>query len=229
MEEKKFIQLKKDEFAVKEYVKRTLGKGRISSVTVEYTPIGEKIVVATNRPGLVIGRRGERIAELTKVLKTRFKLENPHIEIQEILKPEFDAQLTADEIALALERFGNLKFKVVAYRALQKIMKAGALGAELKLSGKLPSERAKQWRFASGYLKKTGDPAKIVNKAQATAITRMGITGIKVAILPPDANIHDRIIIGDIIKNKIKTEITEEVVEKVKKRKSRKTKSKGEQ
>jgi len=103
-------------------------------------------------------------------------------------------------------------------------MKAGALGAELRLSGKLPSERAKQWRFASGYLKKTGDPAKIVNRAQATAITRMGVTGIKVAILPPDAKIHDRIIIDDIIKNKIKTEIIEEVVEKVKIRKSRKTK-----
>ena len=146
MEERKFVQFKKDEYAVKEYVKNSLGKGRISSVKIDYTPVGEKIIVATNKPGLVIGRRGERINDLTSFLKKRFKLENPHIEIKEIIKAEFDAQLTADEIALALERLGSLKFKIIAYKMLQRIMEAGALGVEIRLSGKLPSERAKTWR-----------------------------------------------------------------------------------
>ena len=228
MEERKFIQFKKNEYAVKQYIKNSLGKGRISSVKVEYTPIGEKIIVATNKPGLVIGRRGERIAELTEVLRRRFKLENPHIEIQEITKPDFDAQLVADSIALTLERMGNLKFKVIAYRTLQRIMDAGALGAELILAGRLPSERSKTWRFASGYLKKTGDTAKIVNRAQATALTRPGITGIKVSILAPDAKIHDKIVIDDKLKQQVNTPIIEEEPVKNKTKKTRKKKIKKE-
>jgi len=204
MEEKKFVQLKKDEYGVKEFIKKELGKGKISSIKVEYTPIGEKITVSTNRPGFVIGRKGERISELTRTLKKRFSLENPHIEIAEIEKPEFDAQNVADEIALSLERFGSLRFKSIAYRMLERIVRAGALGVEIRLSGKLPSERAKSWRFAYGYLKKTGETSKIVNTAEAKAETVGGVVGIKVSILSPDAKIHDRV------------EIKPETIEKVK-------------
>lgn len=204
MEERKFVRLKKDEFGVREFVKNALGKGRISNVLIEYTPVGEKIIISTSRPGFVIGKRGEKIAQLTDILKKRFNLENPHIEIQEIIKPEFDAQAIADSLALSLERFGNIKFKSIAYSTLQKIMQAGALGVEITLSGKLPSERAKTWRFTQGYLKKTGDTAKIVSKAQAIANTKPGVTGIKVNILSPDKKIHDKIEINDHIKNKIK-------------------------
>lgn len=193
MEEKKFVSFKKEELSVKDYIKKSLGKGRISAVNIEYTPVGEKIVIATSKPGLVIGRKGEKIEELTKVLKKRFKLDNPHIEIREISDPYLDAQLVADEIALLLERQGSLKFKVIAYKMLDSIMRAGALGAEIVMSGKLPSERAKDWRFAQGYLKKTGDPAKVVLRAQAQAITMPGVAGIQVRILPPDAHIHDKI------------------------------------
>ena len=78
----------------------------------------KKIIISTHKPGLIIGRGGERILELTNVLKKQFKLENPHIEIEEITQPDFDAQIIADEIALSLERFGPLKFKVTAYKTL---------------------------------------------------------------------------------------------------------------
>ncbi len=200
MEEKKFVNFKKEELEVKDYIKRELGKGRISNVSIEYTPVGEKIIIATSKPGLVIGKKGEKIDELTRVLKKSFKLDNPHIEIREITDPHLDAQLVADEIALLLERSGSLKFKVVAYKMLQEIMRAGALGAELRLSGKLPSERARSWRFAQGYLKKTGDPAKVVRRAMAQARTMPGVVGIKVSILPPDAHIHDRIIVDDALR-----------------------------
>lgn len=203
MEEKKFVTFKKEELGVKEYIKQELGKGRISAVSIEYTPVGEKIIVATSKPGLVIGRRGEKIDELTRVLKKRFKLDNPHIEIKEIIEPRLDAQLVADEIAMSLERQGSLKFKVIAYKMLQEIRKSGALGAEIVLSGKLPSERAKSWRFAEGYLKKTGDPAKVVDRAMSQAVTIMGVVGIKVSILPPDAHIHDRIVVDDALRAKM--------------------------
>ncbi len=210
MEERKFINLKKEEFGIKEYIKRNLGKGKISRLDIEYTPIGEKIIISTSKPGLVIGRRGEKIQELTTILKTRFKLENPHIEINEIANPLFDAQLVADEISMALERMGNLKFKVIAYRKLQEIINAGALGCELRLSGKLPSERSRTWRFAEGYLKKAGEPSKEIDRAQATALTKTGIIGIKVAIMSPNARIYDKIDIDEQIKKQINEEPEEE-------------------
>ena len=226
MEEKKTVKFKKDEFAIKEYIKRALGKGKVSKVTITYAPIGEKIIVSTHKPGLVIGRKGERIEELTRVLKTRFKLENPHIEIDEIKKPEFDAQIMADELALGLERLGPIKFKVLAYRALQRIMNAGALGVEIRLNGKLPGSRAKQWRFAQGYLKKTGHSAKVVDRAQSRAETKPGTVGIKVSILAPDAKLLDRINIDEELISKIKAnEIQPEEESKSKtKRKKRVTK-----
>ncbi len=230
MEERNIVKFKKDEFEIREYIKKNLGKGKVSKVRIEYTPVGEKIVVSTSKPGLVIGRKGEKIEELTSVLKTRFKLENPHIEIDEIMKPELDAQLMADEIALGLERFGPLKFKVIAYRTLQKIIEAGALGTEIRLNGKLPSARAKHWRFAKGYLKKTGDPAKLVDRAQARAETKPGTIGIKVSILRPDVVLIDKIKINEELlekleRNSIETEeIKEEPNKKTRKKSYKKTK-----
>lgn len=204
MEAKKFVSFKKEEMGIKEYIKGELGKGRISNVLIEYTPVGEKVVVSTSKPGLLIGRHGEKVETLTRVLKKKFKLDNPHIEIKEIKEPKLDAQLVADEIALLLERQGSLKFKVIAYKMLQDIMRVGALGTEIVLSGKLPGERARSWRFSQGYLKKTGDPSKVVNRAQSQAKTIAGVIGIKVSILQPNAPIHDRIIIDDALKSKLK-------------------------
>jgi small subunit ribosomal protein S3 len=228
MEERKFINLKKEEFGIKEHIKRNLGKGKISRLDIEYTPVGEKIIILTNKPGFVIGKRGEKIEELTQVLKTKFKLENPHIEINEIKNPLFDAQLVADEITMALERMGNLKFKVIAYRKLQEIMNAGALGCELRISGKLPGDRAKSWRFAQGYLKKAGESRKEVNRAQAVALTKSGIIGIKVAIMPKDAIIYDAIDINDKIREQLKKGVIEELKNKPSKNITKTIKSKKE-
>lgn len=222
-EEKNIVKFKKEEFSIREYIKNSLGKGKVSKVRIEYTPVGEKIIISTSKPGLVIGRGGEKINELTTILKRRFKLENPHIEIDEIRKPEFDAQITADDIALALENSGPLKFKVIAYRTLQKIMNAGALGAEIRLNGKLPSSRAKQWRFAQGYLKKTGDSAKVVDRAQSRAETKPGTVGVKVSILSPEAKLFDKINVNDELIEKIRNnQLKNELAEEKPKKKSRK-------
>ena len=98
-------------------------------------------------------------------------------------------------------------------------MKAGALGVEIRLSGKLPSDRAKSWRFAAGYLKKVGDSAKVVGKAQSVALTKLGISGIKVGILPPDAKIHDKVEITEDLKKLINRAMEE--AEEKKQKKSR--------
>jgi small subunit ribosomal protein S3 len=226
MEEKHIIKFKKDEFAIKEYVKAILGKGKVSKIKIEYTPIGEKVIISTNKPGLIIGKRGEKIEDLTNILKGKFKLENPRIEIDEIMKPEFDAQIIADEIALGLERLGPLKFKVIAYKNLQRIMSAGALGAEIVLGGKLPSARAKTWRFAQGYLRKVGDTAKVVDKAQAVAQTKPGTVGVKVSILSPTAILSDKIKLSPEIIEKLKMNAI--MVEEEKEEKKTKSKKKKE-
>ncbi len=226
MEEKNVVKFKKEEFAVREYIKKSLGKGKISKVKITYTPVGEKIIISTNKPGLIIGRGGEKIMELTTILKTKFKLENPHIEIDEIKEPEFDAQINADDIALSLERFGPLKFKVVAYRTLQRIINAGALGVEIRLSGKLPGSRAKSWRFAQGYLKKTGDSAKVVDRAQSRAQTKPGTVGVKVSILSPYAILKDRINIDEELLQKLRANSEAPVKEEKPKKKTKTSKKK---
>jgi small subunit ribosomal protein S3 len=228
MEEKKFVGVRKDEYNIKQFVKRMFGMGKVSKVRIEYTPVGEKIVVSTHKPGWIIGKRGEKINELTEVLKKRFKMENPHVDIEEIMHPEFDAQLVADDIALTLERFGAMKYKAASYRALGKIKNSGALGAELRISGKLPSDRARSWRFAFGYLKKTGDAAKVVDRAEATATTKQGVVGIKVAILAPGIVMCDQIVVDEALLEAVKRNATfEEVEETVKKtKKKRKAKKK---
>jgi len=222
MEEKKFVGVRKDEYNIKQFVKRMFGKGKISSIKIEYTPVGEKIIVATHKPGWIIGKRGEKINELTEVLKRRFKMENPHVDIEEIMHPEFDAQLVADDIALTLERFGAMKYKASAYRALGRIKNGGALGAELVVSGKLPSDRARVWRFAFGYLKKTGDAANLVDRAEAVADTKQGVVGIKVAILSPGVKMPDQITVDEELLEAVRKNATfEEVEETVKKTKKK--------
>ncbi len=205
MEEKQTVKFKKEEFAIKESVKKMLGKGKVSKVRIEYTPVGEKVIISTNKPGLIIGRGGEKLNEITEYLRKHFKFENLHLDVEEIKEPEFDAQIVADDIALGLERFGPLKFKVLSYKSLERVMRAGALGCEIRLSGKLPGSRAKTWRFAQGYLKKTGDSAKVVDRAQARAETKPGTVGIKVSILSPHAILKDKINLNEELKTKLKS------------------------
>jgi small subunit ribosomal protein S3 len=227
MEEKSTVKFKKEEFEMREKIKEEIGKGKVSKVRIEYAPIGERIIISTNKPGLIIGRGGEKIGELTEMVRKNFKLENPHIEIDEIKNPDLDAQLVADDLALGLERFGPLKFKVLAYRALQRIMKADALGAEIRLTGKLPSARAKSWRFAQGYLKKTGDSANVVDRAKAIAFTKPGVVGVKVSILPPTAVLKDRIKVDEKLIEKLK-ENSKRAEKSDKKQKSKSTTMKKE-
>ena len=228
MEEKKFVGVRKEEYNIKEFVKKMFGKGMVSKVRIEYTPVGEKIVVSTHKPGFIIGKKGEKISSLTVYLKKRFKMENPHVDIEEIQIPEFDAQLVADDIARTLERFGASKYKAASYRTLSRIKNKGALGAEIRTTGKLPSDRARSWRFSFGYLKKTGDAAKLVDRAEAVAETKQGIVGIKVAVLSPGVKMKDQIevneeLLEEIRKNASTLEEVEEVIKKVKKKTAKKT------
>jgi len=194
MIEKKFVAEKVKEFQIQQYIDQTLKNVGHSSTKLMRTPLGEKIIIHASRPGLVVGKKGENIKKLTNTLKKRFNLENPQIEIAEVPEPNLDAQIVAERIASTLERFGIQKFKAIAHKTMQDVMHAGALGIEIRISGKVPSARAKSWRFYLGYLKKCGNVALTqVRRAKTFATLRPGTVGVKVAIMPPDVTLPDDI------------------------------------
>ncbi|MBI4150419.1 30S ribosomal protein S3 [Candidatus Woesearchaeota archaeon] len=198
MIERNIINQRMKEFQIEEYIFANLKNAGHSHTRVQRTPLGEKIIIYTSRPGMIVGRKGQNIKKLTITLKKMFDLENPQIEIAEVPNPNLDAQIIAERIALSLERFGSARFKGIAHKALQDVMGAGALGIEVHISGKVPSQRAKSWRFYQGYLKKCGDIALTgVYKAYATAKLKSGVVGVKVSIMPPTTVLPDDITVSD--------------------------------
>lgn len=194
MIERKFVSQNVKEFQIKEFVAAQLSRVGLSDVKLQRTPLGEKIVVSASRPGLVVGRAGSNIQKLTKDLKEKFGLENPQIEIEEIKQINLDPAIVAEGIANSLERFGTKQFKGSGHKALRAVMDAGALGVEILISGKIPSQRAKRWRFYEGYLKKCGDIALTgVDYACTTAFLKTGAIGIQVRIMPGDTKLPDRV------------------------------------
>ena len=194
MIERKFVNQKIKEYQIEEYITQSLENVGHSHTKMVKTPLGEKIIIYASRPGLIVGRKGQNIKQLTKTLKKRFDLENPQIEISEVENPNLDANIISEKIVDALEKFGSEKFKAIGHKIMTDVMRAGALGIELIVSGKVPSARAKSWRFYSGYLKKCGDIAIIgVRKSNAQAMLKTGIVGIKVKIMPPDIKLPDDI------------------------------------
>jgi len=198
MIERHFVNQKKKEFEIQNYVINTLGRAGLSSVKIQRTPLGERIIIETSRPGLVVGRAGENIKRLTRELKEKFNLENPQVEIAEVRNVNLNPRIVAEKIAVSLERYGSKRFKAILHRAIENIMKSGALGAEIILSGKVPSQRAKSWRVAAGYLRKCGEVAiEGIKRATTQAQLKSGVVGIKVSITPPDINLVDKIIIKE--------------------------------
>lgn len=194
MIERKFVAERLKEQQIEEFISESLKNVGHSHTRLQRTPMGEKVIIYASRPGLVVGRKGENIKKLTSSLKKRFNLENPQIEIAEVENPNLDAQIVAERIASTLERFGVQRFKGVGHKTLADVMAAGALGVEIIVSGKVPSQRAKTWRFYSGYLKKCGNiSVEGVRVAHAVAVLKSGAVGIKVSIMPPDIELPDDI------------------------------------
>ncbi|MFH0936318.1 MAG: 30S ribosomal protein S3 [Candidatus Woesearchaeota archaeon] len=213
MIERQFIQQKIKEFQIQEFLARRLARTGYSHTEIQRTPLGEKIIIYTTRPGIVVGKRGENIQELTEILKKKFNLENPQIEIGEIQNEFLDVHFVADKIASNLERFSSKRFKSIGYSTLQNIMDAGAMGAEIVISGKVPSQRARSWRFSAGYLKKSGDISENkIKKAYASANLKSGIIGIKVIIMTPDIELPDKFIIREEPKKYLKENIKSEEI-----------------
>ncbi len=194
MIERKFIRENMMEHEIKEFVASQLDNAGLSDVTYQQTPLGEKIMIYASRPGLVVGRGGSNIQELTRKLKQNFELENPQVEIEEVEEPDLDPNIIAERIANNLERFGPTRFKGIGYRALNDVMDAGARGVEIIISGRIPGSMARNWRFYAGYLKKCGETSMSgVKSGFHLAVIKAGSVGCKVRIMPPDARLPDDI------------------------------------
>ncbi len=222
MIEKQFVKQKLNEFQIQTFLKKELTNCGIGKIEIKRTPLGEKIVVYTSRPGLVVGKKGETIKRLTIVLKKKFRMENPQLEVGEIENPSLDPSAVAERIVYALERFGSKRFKSIGYQSLQEIIDAGGLGAEIVISGKVPSSRAKSWRFKAGHLKKSGDIAlsKIKRKSMQ-ALLKSGVIGVKVSIMTPDIMMPDKFEVKEETKKQIEEKKEEkiEVKKRVRKKK----------
>ena len=216
MIEREFIRTKIKNLRIRARINEVVTKGAAcGQIVIEKTPLGEKIIVNTIRPGIVIGRGGETIKALTSELKARYGMENPQIEVREILKPNLVAATVAKRIADELERFGPQRVKAMGYRSLNNILRDGAMGAEITISGRgIPSQRSKTHRFYGGYLKKCGDIAvSKIDIAIERANLRSGAIGIVVKIMLPNTFIPDRIIITEPVKIEETATIPKEVKE----------------
>ena len=207
--EKKFVEDRLKKLMIKEWLAQEVRNAGFGGVDITRTPLGTQVTLFVERPGLVIGRGGRRIKLLTEKLK-EFGLETPQISVDEIDKPEFNAQLMASLLARALER--GWYFRKAGYRFLYRIMEAGAKGCEIEISGKLTSERARTEKFVAGTIIHTGDPAfTMVRKGFDVAIKKLGVFGVYVRIIPPDVTLPDEFKIKEAESEAKELEIKEKI------------------
>lgn len=189
---KHFIDESVKKVEIDEFLRNEFERAGYGGVNITKTPLGTHIVVYAMRPGLVIGRGGETIKELARVLEENYQLPNPQISVAEIEIPELNAHVVASRIASALKR--GVHYRRAGFWALNQIMEAGALGAEIIISGKLRTDRARYEKFRAGYMPKSGDPAmKYMRKAELHAQLKPGTYGVKVRIMPPEARFPDQV------------------------------------
>lgn len=196
MIEREFIKEKAKYLKVKEFLDAKVGKqAGIGSINIEKTPLGEKISVEAARPGIIIGRAGKTISDLTQTLKVKFKMENPQIEVKEVSNPQTNASVISKRIASDLEKFGPTRFKAIGHKSVDAAIRAGALGVEIRIGGRgVPGQRAASWPFSAGYMKKSGQMAiEDVDKSIAKADLRSGSVGIQVRVMPPNMKLPDKI------------------------------------
>src|SRR5512137_1532459 len=193
---KRFITESIKRTEIDEFLQKKLDRAGYGGVNISKTPLGTHVVIYAMRPGLVIGRGGETIKELAASLEQNFKVSNPQISVSEIEVPEFNAHVIANRVASALER--GVHFRRAGFWALNQVMEAGALGAEIVISGKLTTERARFEKFKAGHFPIVGEPAlRAMRTSEAHVQLKPGIIGVRVKIMPPDAYFPDKVQIAE--------------------------------
>lgn len=183
MIEKIFVKESIKRKEIEEYLRKKFEKAGYSRSEIQRTPLGTRIIVHAHRPGIVVGRGGRRLQEITNELIEKFGLENPMIDVREVENPFLDSNIVARRIARAIER--GINYKRVCNYYLKKVMDAGAVGVSIVVSGKLAGkERSRFQKFKEGFIVHSGHYYEIlVDKGGAQALVKPGVVGVKVRIM----------------------------------------------
>lgn len=186
---------------IDEFLEKALVEAGYGGVDITTSPVGTRITLFVQRPGLVIGRRGVGIRDLTEKLEKKFALPNPQISVVEEEVPELNPRIMCSRIAQTVIR--GTAFRRASLWAMNSIMNSGALGVEIVIAGKLRSERAHFERYVSGVVPKSGDTAdRMVRRATTDVLMKMGLYGVRVSIaiknsVAPDIEIKETSVVSD--------------------------------
>jgi len=191
---------------LKDYLRAKIKDAGFSNVEVSKTPTGTRVVLHVTRPGIVIGRKGTGIKELTEKLETEYGLKNPQIAVEEITKPELSPEVMCNRMASHLER--GTAFRRATMWTIQQIMEGGAMGVEITISGKLRGDRSAFEKHRQGILPRAGHHADlIVSEDIAHVETAMGLIGVRIRIAQ-----KEKLIPEFEMKGKTQAEKDEEVI-----------------
>lgn len=175
---KSFSDLLLRDIEVRAYLKKKLAGAMVSKIVIERPAKNAKITIYSARPGVVIGKKGEDIETLRSELKKRMGLPDVALNIEEVRKPEIDAQLIADSITQQLEK--RIMFRRAMKRAMQNAMRLGALGIKIMSSGRLNGiEIARTEWYREGRVPLHTLRADI-DYGTSEAFTTYGLIGVKV-------------------------------------------------
>jgi len=179
-----FAKTLRNDIEIREHIHKKLPvTAAISSIFIERTGINVKVLIRTAKPGIVIGKKGEDIEKIRKEISTKYKI-NLQINIEEIRKPELEAELVARNVASQLER--RVMFRRAMKRAVTSTLRQGALGIKIAISGRLGgAEIARTEWYREGRVPLHTFRANI-DYALAEAKTSFGIIGVKVWIYKGD-------------------------------------------
>jgi small subunit ribosomal protein S3 len=188
--EKKFISEGVRKARVEKYLTKELKRAGYGGMDIARTPLGTQVTIFAEKPGIVIGKGGKLVHQLTQDLAQKYAVESPQIEVQQVANPSFNAQIMAERLANALER--GWYFRKAGTSILRRVMDSGALGCEVIIAGKLTGARARTQKFTEGYIKHCGEPSiTLVEKGYAVAIKKLGVIGVQVKIVPAGAKMPD--------------------------------------
>jgi len=177
---------------LKEYLMNETRRAGFGGLDIQRTPMGTRVTLLAERPGLVIGRKGGAIKSLTEAVERQFKFDNPQIEVQEVGAPALNAQIMAEKLANALER--GWHFRRAGHSTVRRIMEAGAKGCLVIIAGKLTGQRHRTEKFKAGHIKYCGEPRNLwMDLGFASAKLKPGIIGVTVEIMDPRAKLPDEI------------------------------------
>src|SRR5512141_2618088 len=175
---KHFAPTLKQDIRIREYLKKKLSHASVGKITIERPAKNARITIHSARPGVVIGKKGEDIEVLKADLRKMLGVQMVHVNIEEIRKPEIDAQLIADSIAQQLEK--RIMFRRAMKRAMQNAMRLGAQGIKIMSSGRLNGiEIARREWYREGRVPLHTLRADI-DYGTSEAKTTYGVIGIKV-------------------------------------------------